>query len=176
MQDPWTDEETGPKPFAVGYRKGSGEGLVYGGLVAAAIGAVAFATGSAAGFLGLSLIGLMTTFYFYPLVETGRPQLGANDDGLFIEGIGFIDWAEIADLELFRTSVRTIVMANLIVTLTRPLEDAVVKPERLATWRRVTSRCYKRQSPVLIEIPLHPLRGDADEVFARLRAYRPARR
>lgn len=176
MQDPWADENTGPRPFAVGYRKGTGDGLVYGGLFAAALGALAFGMGSGTGFLLLTLAGLAGTYHFYPLVEARRPQLGANEDGLFVAGIGFIDWAEVADLELFRTSVRSIVMNNLIVTLARPLEDAVVKHEKLAPWRALMARCYKRKSPLRLEISLHPMRGDADEIYTRLRAYRPVRR
>jgi hypothetical protein len=175
MQDPWADEDSGPKPFAVGYRKGSGEGLVYGGLFIAAIGAMAFLAGSGAGFLVVTAAGLVATFHFYPLVEAGRPQLGANDDGLFIEGIGFIDWAEIAELELFRTSVRSIMMTNLIVTLARPLGDAVIKREKQEWWRVLTTRCYKPTAPQQLLIPLHPLQGEPDEIFKRLRAYRPAR-
>ncbi len=175
MRDPWAQETEGPKPFAVGYRKGTGEGLVYGGLFAAALGGVAIATGSGPAFLVLVAAGLAATFHYYPLVEARRPQLGANGDGLFIEGIGFIDWAEIADLELYRTSVRSIALTNLIVTLTRPLEDAVVRREKQPVWRALMTRSYTRKAPTRLEVPLHTLQGPADEIFARLRAYRPAR-
>ncbi|WP_162901310.1 hypothetical protein [Breoghania sp. L-A4] len=175
MRDPWADETEGPRPFAIGYRKGTGEGLVYGGLFVAGLGGVAVATGSGPAFLVLIAAGLLATFHYYPLVEAGRPKLGANAGGLFIEGIGFIDWAEIADLELYRTSVRSIVLSNLIVTLTRPLEDAVVKREAQPVWRMLMARCYTRKTPTRIEVPLHTMQGDAEEILALLRAYRPAR-
>lgn len=175
MLDPWAEEPAGPRPFAVPYRKGSGEGLVYGGLIAGAIALAVFMTAGEPLYVAVAFVGLAATYYFYPLIETGRPQLGANDDGLYVAGIGFVDWAEIAQLELFRTSVRMIVMNTLIVTLARPLDEAVVKREKRSPWRLAMTRCYTRKSPTRIEIPLHPLRGDADEILARLKAYRPGR-
>ncbi|PTW62181.1 hypothetical protein C8N35_101218 [Breoghania corrubedonensis] len=165
-------EDTGPRPFATGYRSGSGEGPVYGGLAGAVL------TGFLAAYWGdprlyvLTILALILSFYFFPLVELRRPQLGANDDGLFIAGIGFIAWAEIAHLELFNTAVRQILLSTLIVTLHRPLEEAVAKPEKAVWYRNLMTRAYRRKSKTRIEVPLHPMKGRPEDILGRLRAYR----
>ena len=164
-----------PRPFATGYRSGTGEGPVYGGLVAAVL------TGFLAAYWGeprlyvLTVLALILSFYFFPLVEIRRPQLGANDDGLFIAGIGFIAWAEIAHLELFNSAVRQIRLSTLIVTLHRPLEEAVAKPESTAWYRALMTRAYTRKGDKCLKVPLHPMKGTPEEIFGRLQAYLPGR-
>ncbi|MDJ0932373.1 hypothetical protein [Breoghania sp.] len=113
------------------------------------------------------------SFHYFPLVETKRPQLGTNDDGLFVSGIGFIAWAEIARLELFNSAVRQIRLSTLIITLHRPLEEVVAKPEKVAWWRLLMARAYHRKGKTTLRVPLHSLRGAPDEILMRLQAYRP---
>ncbi|MEI2386544.1 hypothetical protein [Breoghania sp. JC706] len=165
-------EDLRPRPFSTGYRPGSGEGPVYGGLAGAVLAGFLAAYWGDPRLYVLTALGLILSFYFFPLVELRRPQLGANDDGLFISGIGFIAWAEISHLELFNTAVRQIQLSTLIVTLHRPLEDAVAKPEKTAWYRALMARPYRRKGDTRIDIPLHPLKGTPEEILGRLQAYR----
>ncbi len=161
------------RPFAVGYRKGAGEGLVYGGIVAALLAGFVAAYNEEPGLYVISVLALMMSFYYFPLIEKGQPQLGANADGLFVRGIGFIDWAEIAQLEVFKSAVRSIRLSTLIVHLRRPLDDVVAKPEKAPWWRSLMARPYRRKGEDRLEIALHPLQGVPDEVLERLKAFRP---
>lgn len=165
-----------PRPFAVGYQRGAGEGLVFGAAVAGILCVVAaFLQNSPVPLAGLLPAGLFA-YRFYPLIETKRPQLGANIDGLFIEGAGFVDWRAIAQVDLFQSSVRNIRIAALRVTLNRSLEDAVAKPIARPFWRRLMTRSWKvRRWPGGdgLEIELHPLAGDPHEILERVRDYLP---
>lgn len=173
MADPWQQDPSGPRPFAVGYRKSAGESLVYGGLFLAAVGAAAFALGANPGFLLLAAAGAGSSVHFMPLIERKRPQLGASVDGLYVRGIGFIAWQEIAGFDLFTTSVRSIEMHTLIIELVRPLEEAAVREESRSPWRALMARCYRRRGPKRLEVPLHTLNGPPGEILARLRDFRP---
>ncbi len=161
------------RPFAVGYRKGSGEGLVYGGILAALLAGFVAAYNHEPGLYIISALALMMSFYYFPLIEKGQPQLGANADGLFIGGIGFIGWAEIAQLEVFNTAVRSIRLSTLIVHLHRPLADVVAKPQKAPWWRKPMARPYRRKGDMRIEVALHPLQGAPEQIFERLKAFRP---
>lgn len=172
--DPFDDMRA--RPFAIGYRKGTGEGPVYGGLVAAVLSGFAAAYAGEPRAYVITALALVLAFYSYPQVETGRPQLGANENGLFVAGIGFIAWAEIAHLELFNSSVRQIRLSTLIITLHRPLEAVVSTRENVPWWRLAMARSYRRKGDRRIDVPLHPLQGEPGEVLMRLEAYRPSNR
>ncbi len=177
--DPFADlETTGPRPFAVGYPKSSGEAIVYGGLLFGAGFVILGLFGGIKPMALLSIIPLLVAFWHYPLIDTGQPQLGANDDGLFVERIGFIDWAAVRNMQIARTSVRSIELITLEIDLTRPLSEAVEKKQLFPLWKSVMTRNWKafRQPDGTdhLSVRLNTLTGDPDEILDRLRAYRPA--
>ncbi len=173
--DPF-ETETGPEPFAIGFEKSTGEAMVYGAVFFAVIFlAVSLATGQPLVALG-ALIAASVGFWHYPMFEKGQPQLGANLDGLFVDRIGFLDWASVGKLELSRTSVRSIRLVHLHITLNRPLADAVAKPQVFPFWKKLMMRSWSldrssQEAPVL-RIELHPLTKDPDAVLDRIRRYR----
>ena len=78
---------------------------------------IAFTLGSmAAGF----------ALHNYPLLETGRPRLGAGQYGFFIEGLGVIAWRAIKDIELVAVSSRGAVDQELRITLSTPVGSALI--------------------------------------------------
>ncbi|MBA5776328.1 hypothetical protein H2509_04220 [Stappia sp. F7233] len=165
-----------PRPFAIGYRKGAGEALVYGALVAGLLCVVAAVLHGS----GLILLGVLPAgfcaYRFYPMVETRTPQLGANAEGLFVEGIGFIYWQSIAQVDLFQTSVRNIRLAALRVTLNGSLEDSLAKRLERPSVRMLMTRSWKvRRWPGGdgLEVELHPLDGDPHEILERVRDFLP---
>ena len=48
-----------------------------------------------------SMASAAVAYYFYPLIE-GRPRIGANEYGVFCDGLGLIPWREVNDV-LLRT-------------------------------------------------------------------------
>ena len=178
VANPWeTENQTrGPQPFATSYVKSKGEPLVYGGLVMAVFFIVASVASGAPEYAASALVPLAVAFWFYPMIDTRHPQLGANGDGLFVERIGFINWASISSFGIFETSVRNIALRRLQVTLNCPLAEAVAKPQKVPFWKMAMSRNWSRHTlengAERIDIELHPLRGTPEDILNRVRAYR----
>jgi hypothetical protein len=174
-----TPEETAkpvPTPFTVGFNRGQSEGIVYG----CALLGVLFAVIGLVGDLPLlALAGaapLAMAYWHYPMIEKGKPQLGANEEGLYVERIGFIDWAAIRMTDVKRTSARNMELVRLDVLLTRPLENAVTKAQSFPLWKKFMMRNWKRtpreHGRELIAINLHTLAADPDEILSRIRAFK----
>ena len=61
-----------------------------------------------------------------------RPRLGANQYGIFIEGLGLIGWRSIEKIDTVHIAVRTMMTHELQIKLSQPLEQAL-----LADWRKM---------------------------------------
>jgi hypothetical protein len=165
-----------PVPFTVGFNRSQSEGLVYGSLL---LGLLFAAIGIAGGMPLLTvaaLAPLAIAYWHYPMIERGKPQLGANEEGLYVERIGFIDWAAIRMTDVKRTSVRNIELVRLDVLLTRPLDDALTRSQSFPIWKKFMMRNWKRtpreHGRELIAINLHTLAADPDEILERIRAFK----
>ena len=131
---------------------------------------------------GLPLLALASlapfgiAYWHYPMIEKGKPQLGANEEGLYVERIGFIDWAAIRMTDVKRTSVRNIELVRLDVLLTRSLDDAVTKAQTFPVWKKFMMRNWKRtpreHGRELLAINLHTLAADPEEILSRIRAFK----
>lgn len=166
---PEAGPEPAPRSFAVGYNPSGGEIYVYGGASLVVIGCIITAVQGHPAALLLSLVGLGSTFYYRPLMEARRAQLGASMQGLYVERIGVIGWRAIADIDMVETYIRTMRFTKLVVTLSMPLDKAVVQPEIVTPWRRYTSRNWSLKGDRL-EIKLDTLRADPEVVLRRVKA------
>jgi hypothetical protein len=79
--------------------------------------------------LGVAAAGF--AYYNVPLLETGRPTLGANQYGVFIQALGLIHWRAIERIELVPIQERATTFHELQIVLGDPLDNALV-----ADWRR----------------------------------------
>ncbi len=168
------EPETGPQagtPLAIGYRSGSGDTLVYGSFMVAALGVLLAFTTEQPWFLILAACGFWGAYYYHPYIETKRPQLGANQNGLYLERLGFLSWGDIADMELFETSVRSIRLQTLKVSLHRPLSDSVAKPEKFNPFRVLMIRCWRQTGATSLEIAVHTLEANPNNLLHRLRSF-----
>jgi hypothetical protein len=172
------EEITRPEPvaFTVGFNRGQSEGLVFGSLL---LGIMFVVTGLVGELPLLAIAGLAPlgiAYWHFPMIEKGRPQLGASEDGLYVERIGFIDWAAIRMTDVKRTSVRNMELVRLDVLLTRSLDDAVSKAQTFPVWKRFMMRNWKRtpreHGRELIAINLHTLAADPEEILSRIRAFK----
>lgn len=100
-------------------------------IVAAVLLAV-FLAGGAIVALILGVIAAAAAYYNFPLLETGRPRLGANQYGVFIEGFGILRWRAIKRIDLVPIAVRAMTVHELQIALDQPLPSALV-----ADWRRM---------------------------------------
>lgn len=71
-------------------------------------------------------------YYNLPLAEVGRPRIGANQYGIFIEGFGIVQWRAIEDIRRVEIAVRSWTTNELQVKLkAQPLSRSLI-----ADWRR----------------------------------------
>ncbi len=120
----------------------------------------------------LALPGVAAAAYAYynlPLVETGRPRLGAGQYGIFLEGLGLVPWRAVTAIETVTTYVHGASGSELHIALKRPVSEVL-----LADWRKrplarkLMRRPWSLKSPSTIRIPLDILDRPADEITANL--------
>jgi len=71
------------------------------------------------------------TYYNLPLLETGRPTIGANQYGIFIQAFGLIRWRAIERIDLAEIAERAMSVHELQIVLNTPVSSALV-----VDWRR----------------------------------------
>ncbi len=71
------------------------------------------------------------TYYNIPLLETGRPTIGANQYGIFIQALGLIRWRAIERIDLVEIAERAMTVHELQIVLNAALSSALV-----ADWRK----------------------------------------
>jgi len=79
--------------------------------------------------LGVAAAGF--AYYNLPLLETGRPIIGANQYGVFIHSFGLIRWRAIDKIDLIAIAERDTTIHELQIGLRVPLGSALV-----ADWRK----------------------------------------
>lgn len=82
--------------------------------------------------LALGAVAAAFAYYNLPLAEVGRPRIGANQYGVFIEGFGLIGWRAIDGIARVEIAVRASTSNELAIKLKQPLGRALI-----ADWRRV---------------------------------------
>lgn len=169
-------EKPAPSPFTIGYERRNSEVIVYGcAFVVLMFTVIGVVTGTYL-LLFAALGPAAIAYWHFPMLERHRPQLGANEDGLFVDRIGFIDWSAIRMIDVNRTKVRSNTLVKLNILLTRPLENAVTQGQHTPFWKKFTARNWKRSKREhgreLIAINLHTLVGNPDEVLSRIRSFK----
>lgn len=113
----------------------------------------------------LGAVALGLAYYHFPLLETGRPRLGANQYGLFIEGFGIIQWRAIDRIEHVVFAVRVLTLNELQIALKQPLTTALIADWRNVPWYRMPMRLpWKMAHTNVIRVALDPLEGDPEEI------------
>lgn len=166
-----------PQGFAIGYARGKGSFRVFitTGLAIALIVAAAKTGSNIALVLGAFFA--VAAFYFFPLIETGRPRLGAGEYGIFIEGFGVIGWRSVAGIRLASRAIRAITVHELEITLSRGLGEAVIADWRALPYHRLLMRLpWRMPDDETILVDLEPFQGEpqqtVDEIVRRWRYYK----
>src|ERR1700731_1744842 len=117
--------------YSVAYRRDDAYVRVY---VTAALAAMFFTAAwvtGAAYWLAPAAMAAGFTYYNIPLLETGRPTIGANQYGIFIQAFGLIRWRAIERIDLVEIAERAMTVHELQIVLNAPLGSALV-----ADWRK----------------------------------------
>src|SRR5258708_20356492 len=107
--------------YSVAYRRDDTHFPVY---ITAALGAVFFTAAWITGatyWLALAVTAAGFTYYNIPLLETGRPTIGANQYGIFIQAFGLIRWRAIERIDLVHIAERAMTVHQLQIVLNAPL-------------------------------------------------------
>jgi hypothetical protein len=116
--------------------------------------------------IALALLAFGFAFYNFPLLETGKPRIGAGQYGIFAEGLGIVSWRSIKQIEMIPIEVRGTTSNELRITLEDPLDRALI-----ADWRRRPFYRYLMRLPWIaapnnvIRVPLDVFDRPAEEIF-----------
>lgn len=150
------DREEAPFPFYVA------------GVLAVALLSGYFITGhTILSVLGLAAAGV--AYYNYPMTETNTPCIGANQYGIFVQGLGLIKWRAIERVDIVEIAVRVLSIHELQIVLREPIGAALIADWRQVAWWRILMRLpWKMAHDNTIRINLEPFDKAPDEVHRTL--------
>ena len=115
------------------------------------------------------------TYYNIPLLETGRPTIGANQYGIFIQALGLIRWRAIEYIALAEIAERAMTVHELQIGLNAPLRSALVADWRKQPTYRLMMRLPWRMShDGVVRVSLEPFDQPPDVIhrtFLRMWRY-----
>jgi hypothetical protein len=136
--------------------------------LAVALIVAAFVTGSTV-WLALGVAAAGTAYYNFPLLETGRPTLGANEYGIFIQGFGIIRWRAIDRVDLVLIAVRASTVHELQIGLNMRLSSALVVDWRKQPFYRSLMRLpWSMGYSNVVRVNLEPFDVPPDEIHRTL--------
>lgn len=170
-----TDADSGMTGYTVAYGRDEAPFPVY---VASALAAILLTVGLYRAnpiFFGLGMVAFGFAYYNWPLAEVGRPRMGANQYGIFIEGFGIIAWRAIDGIDLAQIAVRAATNNELQISLKQPLAKALVADWRQTPFYRQLMRLpWSMTYDNRVRISLDAFDKEPDEIhrtFARMWRY-----
>ena len=155
--------------YTVAYEQ---EELAFPVYVVALLGAAGIAAGVSYSNWALATLGLgplAAAYYNVPLIETGKPRLGAGQYGLFLDGLGLIDWRAVEGMDIVPSELRGTVWHELHIMLRRPVGEALILDWRqrplLRRWMRVP---WSLVTSKVIRVPLDIFDKPSKEIHATL--------
>jgi hypothetical protein len=137
-------------------------------ILAAVLLAAAWVTGQTL-WLVLGVIGTAIAYYNFPLLETGRPTLGANQYGIFIQGFGLIRWRAIDRIDVVEIAQRANTIHELQIGLNMLLSNALVADWRkLPFYRSLMRLPWSMGASNVVRINLEPFSEPPDEIARTL--------
>lgn len=136
-------------------------------LLSAGFLAAAIVTGSTLWLvLGVAAAGI--AYYNVPLIER-RPIVGANQYGVFIQGLGLIRWSAVDSIELVEMAVRASTIHELQIGLKTRLSSALVADWRKQPFYRSLMRLpWSMSGPNIVRVNLEPFTGEPFEIHRTL--------
>lgn len=155
--------------YTVAYGRDETQFPIYVMLIAAAVFLFAsFYTGWALLF-AIGAIAGGVAYYNFPLLETGRPRLGANQYGIFIEGFGVIRWRAIERIDLVPIAVRVMTINELQIALKMPLQSALIADWRKMPWHRLLMRLpWTMTHDNVVRVNLDPFDREPEDIHRSL--------
>jgi hypothetical protein len=115
------------------------------------------------------------TYYNIPLLETGRPTIGANQYGIFIQAFGLIRWRAIDRIDLAEIAERAMTVHELQISLSAPLASAlVVDWRKQPKYRLLMRQPWRMNHNNMVRVKLEPFDQPPDAIhrtFLRMWRY-----
>lgn len=152
-------------PAAISYLRGTGETMIYGGCFIAALTTLVAVQSSTPLLLIVAAAAALTALYHRPMLGK-QPALAFDTRGLFVQGIGVIEWHWVENINRADKPVRTLPNPYLIITLKAGWDAAPFPhaPSMLARWMRPAGRLKGNA----VSIPLEGLKAEADPLTAAI--------
>lgn len=132
--------------------------------IGCAFGVAGFAVENAI-LVALALLALGFAYYNYPLLEYGRPRIGAGQYGIFVEGLGILAWKSVKQLDLTRVERRGVANHEMEIVLHEPLRRALIADWRKRPLHRFLMRLpWTLRGGDIVRIPLDILERPPDEI------------
>lgn len=136
--------------------------------LAAACLAAAWFTGLTV-WLALGVVAAGFAYYNIPLLETGRPTMGANQYGVFIQAFGLIRWRAVDKIDLVAIAERGGTVHEIQIGLNVPLSSALVADWRKQPFHRSLMRLPWSMTPTnVVRVKLGPFNQPPDEIHRTL--------
>jgi hypothetical protein len=151
--------------YSVTYNRDEIQFPVY---VVAIMGAVMLAGAWVSGHIVWLVLGVIATaiaYYNFPLLETGRPTLGANQYGIFIQGFGLIRWRAIDRIDVVEIAQRASTIHELQIGLNMLLSNALVADWRKQPFHRSLMRLpWSMGVSNVVRVNLEPFNQQPEEI------------
>lgn len=116
--------------------------------------------------LGVAAVGV--AYYNFPLIER-RPIVGANQYGVFIQGLGLIRWSAIDRIDLVEIAVRASTIHELQIELKTRLSSALVADWRkLPVYRSLMRLPWSMARSNVVGVNLEPFDREPDDIHRTL--------
>lgn len=116
--------------------------------------------------LGVAAAGV--AYYNVPLLER-RPAVGANEYGIFVQGLGLIRWSAVDSIELVELAVRASTIHELQIGLKTRLSMALVTDWRQQPfWRSLMRLPWSMARSNTVGINLEPYNQEPEEIHRTL--------
>src|SRR5215471_18027944 len=115
--------------------------------------------------LPLAVVAAGFTYYNIPLLEIGRPTIGANQYGIFIQAFGLIRWRAIERIDLAQIAERAMTVHELQIVLNAPLSSAlVVDWRKQPRYRRFMRLPWRMNHNNMVRVNLEPFDQPPDVI------------
>jgi hypothetical protein len=116
------------------------------------------------------------TYYNIPLLETGRPTIGANQYGIFIQAFGLLRWRAIERIDLVEIAERAMTVHELQISLSAPLGSALVVDwrKKQPAYRLLMRLPWRMSHDRIVRVNLEPFDQPPDAIhrtFLRMWRY-----
>jgi hypothetical protein len=133
-------------------------------MMAAALLAAAVVTGKTL-WVVLGVIATAIAYYNFPLLESARPTLGANQYGIFIQGFGLIRWRAIDRIGVIEIAQRASTINELQIGLNMTLSNALVADWRKQPfWRSLMRLPWSMSQSNVVRVNLEPFNQPPEEI------------